>query len=125
MTIKISETCAINPEEIRPTLPDDTPLLLEQGLDDASSTYSSKDPQTMGRMVDWTFGVKLADNDMDLVNAAFGGSGLPPNVYSLNQTLQYPKFHPLFLDIEIKKSSTLLDPKVQLAIWKLAGLEKM
>ena len=119
-----SETCAINPDEMRPRLPDDTPLVLEPSFDEKSSTYSSKEPQTVGKMVDWTFGLKLTVKETELVNKAFA-SGMYQNECTLNQTCQYPRLHPLFLDVEIKTTNSQDNPAVQLAIWKLAGLRKM
>lgn len=77
----------------------------------------------MTRMVDYTFGLKLSYTEHNTTNAAFGK--LPMNLGSLNQTLDFPRFHPLFLDIELKKSLSNEDPRVQLAVWKLAWLKKM
>lgn len=99
------------------------PLTCDVSLADGDSGLGSKEPQTMARMIDYTFGLKLGEDEDDLVTAAFAQTLL--NRCSLNQTLDSPKTHPLFLDIELKKALSGHDPRVQLAIWKLAWLKKM
>lgn len=77
----------------------------------------------MGRMIDWTFGLKLAGEETEDIHQKF--KTIPLSANSLNQTLSYPKYHPLFLDIELKRALSPVDPRVQLAVWKSAWLKKM
>ena len=43
---------------------------------------------------------------------------------SLNQTLSYARFVPLFLDIELKKALTERQAEFQLGVWQAAGFAK-
>lgn len=78
--------------------------------------------QSMARMVDWSIGLDLAEDAMDAVHSAF--TMVRHNEASLNQSLSFIRFCPLFLDIEIKKSQSNRNPEVQLAIWAAAALKK-
>lgn len=118
-----SETCSIEPEEIRPLLPNGSHLDCDART--TSSKASGKEEggfQTVGRMVDWCLGLQLSDVEEDVVDAALlemmGGE------QSLNQSLSFIHKCPLFLDIEIKTSLSNRNPEVQLAIWALGALLK-
>lgn len=78
--------------------------------------------QSMAKMVDWSIGLHLAEDDMDTVNSAF--RQVRHNEASLNQSLSFIRCCPLFLDIEIKKTQSNVNPEVQLAIWAAAALQK-
>ncbi|KAL9123599.1 MAG: hypothetical protein Q9217_006984 [Psora testacea] len=120
MLILLSETTAINPRQVRPTLPDETPVVLEDDV--ASSTITSQSPQEVARMIDWTLALKLTTEELFVITEAF--KKLKMNEGSLNQTLSFTSLCPLFLDFELKKSYTNHDPKIQLAVWKAAELRK-
>ena len=118
-----SETCAIEPFELRPIMPNGTPL--EMDRDDQSisgqSEYSKRGA-ALTKMIDYTFCLDLKDANLKALRDAL--SGLPPNYRSLNQTLGWPKNNPFFLDIELKKMFQNRDPRIQLAIWAMAAHKK-
>lgn len=76
----------------------------------------------MGRMVDWSLGLKVDGSDMAMIREAQAGG----NYYacSLNQSLSYIRNYPLIMDLEIKKTIQARDPRVQLAIWASSALLK-
>lgn len=75
----------------------------------------------MGRMIDYCVGLKLSEDEKDIVTGAF--RSLPYQQNTLNQTLSY--IHsPLFIDIEMKKRNQLRPPEVRLSIWACAALRK-
>ena len=74
-------------------------------------------------MVDLSIGLDLEEDDEDIVDAAF--NKMPDNDQSLNQSLSYVKDTPLLVDIELKRTYADRDPRVQLAVWKAGGFEKM
>ena len=80
-------------------------------------------PITTSRMVDLSIGLDLDEDDERTVDFAF--NKMPDNDQSLNQSLSYIKDTPLFVDIELKKTYSNRDPRVQLAIWKAGAFEKM
>ena len=122
LTLSLSETCAINPVDFRPTMPNGAPLALEGDTEIASGTSAPQEPRSLTRMVDWCLGLQLGYDDAELVGSAFGM--VMPNETSLNQTVSFIKQCPLFLDIEIKKTQTERNPEVQLAIWAAGALRK-
>ena len=106
--------------EIRLTRPDGHYLEIEttntrEGTNDT--------PTTTSRMVDLSIGLDLDEDDEEIVDIAF--NKMPDNDQSLNQSLSYIKDTPLLVDIELKKSWGDRDPRVQLAVWKAGGFEKM
>ena len=117
------ETCSIEPEEVRPIMPNGSHLDCDART--TSSKISGKDeeaPQTIGRMVDWCLGLQLDIAEEYIINRAF--AKLKGGEQSLNQSLSFIHKCPLFVDIEIKKSQSNRDPEVQLAIWAMAALLK-
>ena len=73
-------------------------------------------------MVDWCLGMNVDEDDMQIIQQAY--SRADPHAASLNQSLSYIQKHPLFLDIELKKTAQPRDPRVQLAIWASSALLK-
>lgn len=80
-------------------------------------------PLTTSRMVDLSIGLDLDKEDEKLVHRAF--SKMPDNLQSLNQSLSYIKETPLLVDIELKRTNSDRDPRVQLAVWKAGGFKKL
>ena len=122
LTLSSSETCTINPEEFRPTMPNGAPLALEGDSDIASGSSVAQELRSLTRMVDWCLGLQLGYDDAQLVRSAFGMVRL--NETSLNQTVAFIKQCPLFLDIEIRRTQINQNPEVQLAIWAAGALRK-
>ena len=73
-------------------------------------------------MIDWCLGLKLDSADQRTISAAF--ATMDKFEQSLNQSLGYIRMEPLFLDIEIKKVLSDIDPEVQIAIWASASFLK-
>ena len=88
-----------------------------------TSESTTDSPTTTSRMVDLSIGLDLDEDDEEIVDTAF--NKMPDNDQSLNQSLSYIKDTPLLVDIELKKSWGDCDPRVQLAVWKAGGFEKM
>lgn len=84
---------------------------------------TTESPSTTSRMVDLSIGLGLKRDDERTVAHAF--SKMPDHDQSLNQSLSYIKDTPLLVDIELKKTYADRDPRVQLAVWKAGGFEKM
>lgn len=106
------ENCSIEPVEIRIERPNGTRLELDS------------EPSTTSRMIDWTLGLKLDEmnHQRKLIAKAFANM----NDYeaSMNQSMSYIRESPLFLDLELKKTQSNINPEVQLAIWAAAGFSK-
>ena len=119
-----SETCSIQPLEIRPKRPSPNDAF-PVDCDTQTVTSDSKSKtstENVGRMVDWCLAINVDANDMDVIKQAFAKT--PDYATSLNQTFSYIRNHPLILDIEIKKVVQPRDPQVQLAIWASSALRK-
>ena len=84
---------------------------------------STESPSTTSRMVDLSIRLGLKREDERTVARAF--SKMPDHDQSLNQSLSYIKDTPLVVDIELKKIYADRDPRVQLAVWKAGGFEKI
>lgn len=119
------EKCSIEPEEIRPVLPNGSTLRasLTEGEPSCNARTTTEDGETVGKMIDYGLMVPLSMEEEDIISAGF--ATLRHNEQSLNQSLSYISDCPLFLSIELKKTQSNRDPQVQLAIWALAGLRKM
>ena len=119
-----SETCSIQPIEIRPKRPSPNDAFpIDCDAQTVTSDSKSKtSPENVGRMVDWCLAITIDANDMDVIKQAF--TKTPDLATSLNQTFSYIRNHPLILDIEIKKVVHPRDPQVQLAIWASSALLK-
>ena len=120
--LSFSETCSIEPEEIRPVMPNGAHLDYDAQTSSSQKVMTEESSQTVGRMVDWCLSLNLNDADEDLVDEAF--ASLRDREQSLNQTLSYIHKCSLFLDIEIKKTQSNRDPEGQLAIWASGALLK-
>ena len=119
--VVLSESCSIQPSEIRSRRPDGRAI----DCDAQTVTSDSKTrtpPENIGRMVDWCLGMNVEKDDMKIIRLAYAKA--KDNAASLNQSLSYIKLHPLILDIEIKKTLQPRDPQVQLAIWASSALIK-
>ena len=116
------ENCSIEPSEIRLERPNGEGKL---NLDESSDTQSLN-TQTATRMIDWALGLAFDedsdDNENELIEMAFMKLG--DYEASVNQSTSWIRSIPLFLDIEIKKKNSPINPEVQLAIWAAAGLNK-
>ncbi|KAL8726660.1 MAG: hypothetical protein Q9166_006582 [cf. Caloplaca sp. 2 TL-2023] len=88
----------------------------------ADEKKKGDDDPTVSKMVDWCLGLELSPTQETIVNKAF--HTIPENTRSLNQSLLYIDNVPLFLDIEIKKSSPGRDAELQLAVWACAAMKK-
>ena len=119
-----SETCSIQPSEIRPKRPSPNDAFpIDYDTQTVTSDSKSKtSPENVGRMVDWCLAMNVDANDMDVIKQAFAKT--VDYATSLNQTFSYIRNHPLILDIEIKKVVQPRDPQVQLAIWASSALLK-
>lgn len=119
-----SETCDIQPVEMRPKRPSPHETIpIDCDTQIATSDSKTKTPSdNVGRMVDWCLALKVDWNSMKVIQRAF--SKILDYESSLNQTFSYIRNHPLILDIEIKKVSQPRDPQIQLAIWASSALLK-
>ena len=119
-----SETCSIQPSEIRPKRPSPNDAFsVDCNTQTVTSDSKSKtSPENVGRMVSWCLAMNVDANDIDVIKQAFAKTA--DYVTSLNQTFSYIRDHPLILDIEIKKVLQPCDPQVQLAIWASSALLK-
>ena len=121
-----SETCSIEPNEFRPTMPGGEERLnieIPSESAGAKKTDTSKENgQTISKMVDLALVIKLNEEQSKEVTKAF--KTLKDKERSLNQSLGSVKHYTLFLDFELKKLFANRDPKVQLAIWKIGALLK-
>ncbi len=119
------EKCSIEPEEMRPTLPNGSTLraTVSAGQSSCSAKTTTDDGETVGKMVDYGLTLILSVEQRRAIAAGF--ATLRPNEQTLNQCLGYISYCPLFLHMELKKTQSNRDPEVQLAIWALGGLRKM
>lgn len=87
-----------------------------------SATTNNNTERTLSRMIDWCVAIDLSDEELKVVQK--GNSELPDMVKSLNQSTSWIRSWPIFLDVELKKTFSDRDPKVQLAIWACGGMLK-
>ncbi|KAL9123594.1 MAG: hypothetical protein Q9217_006989 [Psora testacea] len=116
------ENCTIQPGEVRPERPNGAgPVAFDLEMK-SPGTEKADAAESIGRMIDWSLGLDLDDEDVAVINSAF--RNLPDHAQSLNQSLSYIKRHPLFADFELKPTLSNRDPEVQIAIWASAALLK-
>lgn len=108
--------------DIRVIMSNGTPLDIETVTTSSRPNAGEESTQTLTRMVDWCLGLDLDHETQGMISKAF--ETVRANEQSLNQTLSYLRNVPLFLDIEIKKTQSIRDPEVQLAIWASGALRK-
>ena len=110
---------------MRPVLPNGQPVgaSLTEGVPSSKTRTTTEDAETVGKMVDYGLTIPLSSKDEDIISAGF--ATLRHYEQSVNQSVSFISYCPLFLNIELKKTQSDRDPKVQLAIWALAGLKKM
>lgn len=109
--------CALQPDDFRMKRPNGEPLEIEE---ESIKTNSNNDEgPTISRMIDRQMGLSLASKDLDRVNAAF--HNMMDGEHSVNQTLGPFRTTPAFLDLELKKTESNINPEIQLAVWN-AGL---
>ena len=71
-------------------------------------------------MIDMQYGLLIHDDDKDALR--MGYRNMLPQVRSINQTtVEYTRDVPTFVDFELKRKGSDIDPKFQLAVWG-AGL---
>ena len=123
------QNCTIEPDEIRPRMPDNTQLLGSEATNSVAGASKSPErktepetPATMAKMVDLCLGLVLPQADLDRLNSQWSSG--TRNEDSLNQSLKFVKSYPLMLDIEMKRKYQNRDPLVQLSIWNSGGMLK-
>lgn len=121
MLTDCSEDCKIEPKEVQMQVPS-AMIKNESASTQTSADSATAPPTTTTRMIDWALGLTLSTSDERILNKAF--KMMPPYSQSLNQTLSWASDVPLFVDIELKKTHSQRDPRVQLAIWAAAGFSK-
>ncbi|KAI4277213.1 MAG: hypothetical protein L6R38_005475 [Xanthoria sp. 2 TBL-2021] len=109
-----TENCPIEPTELYTQMLD-CPLVYED-----DSKISKAD--NVVKMVDWSCVLDIDRKVKGTITNGFKYSR--PNERSLNQSLSYIRLMPIFLDLEIKQTSSQRDPKVQIAVWASAGYMK-
>ena len=121
-----SENVAIQPGEMRPRRPGEgVPIILDEiasRSEGAASAVTTEYGDAMARMVDWSVGLELDDDDEMLITNAY--KHLTANLRSINQSISYISNLPLIFDLEVKKTVQPRDPVVQIAIWASAALLK-
>lgn len=116
--IRASETCPIEPVEMRMMRPNGRPLDNGTSSTGAQTIITEDVDVTTSRMVDMALGLELDYEASSIVSRAF--ETMRDNEHSLNQSLAYIRDTPLFLDFELKKTISNRDPEVQLGIWTAA-----
>ncbi|KAG8526416.1 uncharacterized protein KY384_000009 [Bacidia gigantensis] len=118
------ENCAINPNQVRPTINDGTKKELINELNEdgaASETPSEREDRALSKMIDWCLTLSLQPAESAELESLF--STLSHYECSVNQTTSYLQECPIFTDVEMKKAN-MPDPRIQLAVWASAGLKK-
>ncbi|KAL8713806.1 MAG: hypothetical protein Q9225_006709 [Loekoesia sp. 1 TL-2023] len=105
------EDSTIKAEEFRIRTRHGIPLDWDQTTNTPASTTSNTTGRTISRMVDWCVGLDLDEKDHDTIQD--GNGGLLEIAQSLNQSTSWIKSWPILLDIELKKTHSDRDPKVQ------------
>lgn len=78
--------------------------------------------KTLERKIDFAIGLRLEPAQRDALEQGLyvDDHALP----SINQTSSFTRYTPMFLNIEIKKVNSGVDPLVQLAVWVTAEYNK-
>ena len=107
---------------MRPTRPQGAGYLDLENQTASSRTPQNEAAESIGRMVDWSLGLEIENEDLQLIDQAWKSHS--DNEFSLNQSISYISNYLLLADFEIKKKVSNRDPLVQLAIWQAGGLLK-
>jgi hypothetical protein len=78
--------------------------------------------KALSRKIDYAMGLILPDRDLQTLNHAVYIN--ETSVPSINQTDRFANFIPVFLNIEVKRRVSDVDPQVQLAVWVTAEFKK-
>jgi hypothetical protein len=71
--------------------------------------------KTLNKKVDYAFGLELSDEDRRLLEGMT--YIVEDSTPSINQTATFTNLSPLFLNVEVKRQVTNVDPTIQLAVW--------
>ncbi|KAL9607603.1 MAG: hypothetical protein Q9167_007498 [Letrouitia subvulpina] len=113
------ETSPIEPIELRPML--SKKEMISESIE-PSEKSGQEDSVLLSRFVDWLLALALDDSELELICKAYQYQNLWGR--SLNQTVGPTANCPIFLDIEVKKTHTVRDSRIQLAIWETAAIKK-
>ncbi|KAI4208903.1 MAG: hypothetical protein LQ351_008102 [Letrouitia transgressa] len=116
---KGSETSPIEPIELRPVL--SKKLMIDESVE-SSEKSDQENSILLTRYVDWMLALSPNNRELDLIDEAYQYQSHYGR--SLNQTIGPVASCPIFLDIEIKKTHTVRDSRIQLAIWETAAIKK-
>ena len=83
---------------------------------------SSQPFRALNRKIDYAMGLILPDSDLQALERAVYTN--ETSVPSINQTDRFANFIPMFLNIEVKRRVTDVDPQIQLAVWVIAEFKK-
>ena len=108
--------------EFRPRRENGEPVYAEGENSAASQTTNRSTATSISRMIDLAIGLRLSPNEQFDINEWL--NPLYEGEKSLNQTLSYPRYVPLFLDIELEKALIERQAEFQLGIWQAAGFAK-
>ena len=76
---------------------------------------------TLNKKIDYGMGLFLSSKHLKyLQRACFASRSIP----SISQTDTQANFTPMFLNVEVKRHFTDIDPKIQLAVWITAEFKK-
>lgn len=114
-----SETSPIEPIELRPVL--SKKLMIDESVE-SSEKSDQENSILLTRYVDWMLALSPNNRELDLIDEAYQYQSHYGR--SLNQTIGPVASCPIFLDIEIKKTHTVRDSRIQLAIWETAAIKK-
>ncbi|KAL9044779.1 MAG: hypothetical protein Q9214_002108, partial [Letrouitia sp. 1 TL-2023] len=113
------ETSPIEPIELRPIL--SKKEIIDESID-SDKNSGQEDSILLSRYVDWLLALTLDHSELRLIHKAYQYHTLWSR--SLNQTVGPTANCPIFLDIEVKKTHTVRDSRIQLAIWETAAIKK-
>ncbi|KAL8777776.1 MAG: hypothetical protein Q9194_002359 [Teloschistes cf. exilis] len=121
------ETEPIAPRELRPSVhaAGAAPQASGRNSQDGSNTTGTdagKD-STIGKMVDWVMALTLSWKDQDYIQDAFS-TIVEVNMHSVNQTRGFAHLSPMWLYLELKTHYQAIDPRIQLAVFAVAGISK-
>ncbi|KAL9593176.1 MAG: hypothetical protein Q9179_006050 [Wetmoreana sp. 5 TL-2023] len=116
------ETVAIEVTDFRIRTQHGQILQWDEEINAPTSTASNQEGCTISRMVDWAMALDLSEREERIVQR--GNTTLPSYLRSVNQTSSWIRSFPIFLDIEMKKTHSDRDPKVQLAVWACGAMLK-
>jgi hypothetical protein len=75
----------------------------------------------LNRQIDLIMGLGLSSSDLQKLEAGYYRA----SVLGINQTGDaFPRFTPIFLNVEVKRPQSSIDPLVQLAVWVAAEFKK-